>query len=152
MESSRRLVLAQLCVVLLVATGFASAAWFLPDVGMLGLVGTVLGFAGVTAVLGVPCAIWAVIAPGAARRWDEKGHREPLPLAVPIFWWLLLGGTAWALTHVEPSPTTRADYGGLALVWWGWGGGLAFAVASSVMYLRRRCSSAGRTDQGTGAS
>jgi hypothetical protein len=147
MEPGRRSTLAQLCVVLSVAAGCIPAGWFLPEAGPLGLVAWVLACVGVMAMLAIPFAVWAVIAPGAARRWEED-PRAPVPLPVPIFWWLLIGAAAWALTHIEP-PTARADDAGLTLLWCGWCGGFAFAVAFSVMYLRGRRRTAGGVDDGS---
>lgn len=141
MNPSRRALLTHVGgAVLPVAVCFA-AAYLLPDGGVLGLVGTVLGFIGVVVALALPFAIWRAISPAAASRWDANPDEEPLPVAVPIFWWVLVGGVAWILTVIE-APTTVGDYILLVLLWCGLVATVAFAVVFSRRYLRDRRRSA----------
>ena len=127
----------QLCVTVAVAAVSISAAWVLPDGGLSGLLADLLGIVGVATALGIPFSVWAVMSPEAADRWDARPARRPVTVVVPVVWWVLVSAAAWCLAHVEQSATS-ADHAAMTLLWCVEAGGLAFALAFSVMHLRDR--------------
>jgi hypothetical protein len=141
-DRPRRPEFVQLCVTVAVAAASVSAAWVLPDGGLSGLLADVLGTLGVVTALGIPFCVWAAVSPRAAGRGTAHPARRPVPVVVPVFWWVLVGGGAWCLAHVE-RPTPSADHAAMALLWCVEAAGLAFALAFSVMHLRDRRRAAG---------
>jgi len=137
MTLGRRDALAKLGIATLAAAVLIGAAMLLPDHGALGVLGSVLGFVGVAAAFGVPAAIWRVVSPDRAARWDADPKGSPVPLVAPILWWVGTGTMAWILTQLEP-PTTTGDYAGMVFLWCVVAGAAAFAVAFTVMYIRGR--------------
>jgi hypothetical protein len=137
MNSDRRALLARLGLVVLASAALLGAAAWIPDGGLVGALGWVLGFAGATVALSVPVAIWRVVSPDAAARWEADPKGQPTPLLSPVVFWVGTIVFAWILTQVEP-PTSLADYGCMAFLWCAAAGAAGFATMFTRMYWRDR--------------
>jgi len=137
MDSGRRANVVKLGAAVLVSAALVGASYLLPDDGFLGWLGDVLAFAGVSVAVGVPVAIWRLVAPARAARWDPDNKGQPIHLAALIVCWVGVGVSAWIVTQLEP-PITFIDYVGSAFLWCAVAAMAVFVAMFTRQYLRDR--------------